>query len=375
AQSATTASSHKSIFYSVYPSIHKTTLKTVALEKLKSPIEMIKENGFETAAFTGGGQVSETFGFDRGFKSFRTASGANPKKDLHQTKQLTFDWLEKHYNQKFFLFVHTYEAHCPYNPPAEFFLKWSSWYGGRIDKEKCVVPFVTSQIQMSEIDYKYIRSLYSAEVNYIDEFLRELFQKVKDLGIYDNTLIVFLSDHGESLGERGYVGHTQLYNVQLHVPLIMHIPGFTTKRISAPIESIDVMPTIFELSGIKNSSFLFQGKSLMPLVRNPAIYDKERARISEAAGRVRVQIGDLAVIFKSDKNDDEQLYDVKNDPEEVENIAEQNPEIVKTLKLTHSQMILRSGTLSARFIRKPLNNPAVSKETIEKLKALGYIAE
>jgi arylsulfatase A-like enzyme len=374
AQSATTAASHKSIFYSVYPSVHKTTLHTVAQEKLKSPIEMIRESAFETAAFTGGSQVTDTFGFARGFNSFHAWSGGPPKKDLKQTKQFAFDWLEKHYDKKFFLFLHTFETHCPYNPPTQFFKKWSGWYGGRVEKGKCLPPFLMSQMQTSEIDFEFVRSLYSAEVNYVDEFMGELFHKLKDLSIYDKTLIIFLSDHGESLGERGYIGHSQLYNVQLQVPLIMHIPGIMATRIRTPIELVDVMPTILELVGVKNTSFALQGSSLLSLIQNPRIY-KERPRISEEIGRVRVQSGDLALNFTPGKNGDEELYDLKNDPLEFENLALEKPEIVKTLKLPYYKMISTSRNLSAQFIRRRLNNSVMTKETIEQLKALGYIAQ
>jgi arylsulfatase A-like enzyme len=375
AQAATTAPSHKSIFYSVYPSIHKTTLYTIPYEKLKSPIEMIRASGFETAAFTGGGQMSRTFGFARGFDSFKETSGADAKEELKQTQNKAFDWLEKHYNKKFFLFLHTFEVHCPYNPPAAFFQKWSSWYEGGVDKDKCHPDFFLPQRRMSDIDYSYIRSLYSAEVNYVDDFLGALFNKLKVLGIYDRTLIIFMSDHGESLGERGYIGHSQLYDVQLHVPLIIHIPGDTAKRIRSTTESVDVMPSIFELLEIKNSSFSFQGKSFLPLIDKAAIVDTKRPRISEEAGRVRVRVGNLALIFSPNRPGEEELYNVKNDPDEIENIADENPEILEKLKLPYFKMIAASTNLSQQFVPKPLQRPNVDQETVEKMKALGYVAQ
>jgi arylsulfatase A-like enzyme len=375
AQAATTAPSHKSIFYSVYPSIHKTTLHTIAQEKLKSSIEMIRESGFETAAFTGGGQLSQTYGFARGFNSYKEASGPDVKDELKQTRKLTFDWLDKHYSDKFFLFLHTFEPHCPYDPPATFFQKWSAWYEGRIQKSRCHPDFFVPQRRLSRIDYSYIRSLYSAEVNYVDDFLGDLFRKLKALGVYDKTLIIFLSDHGESLGERGYIGHSQLYDVQLHVPLMIHIPGTTAKRISSPVVSVGVMPTIFELLGIHNNLFSFQGKSLLPLIQNPMIFDKNVPRISEEVGHVRVRIGDLALIFSPHRKGEEELYNLKNDPEEIENIADQNLEIVEKMKLPYFKMLSTSKDLSAQFVVDSLKNPAVSQETIEKLKALGYVAE
>ena len=126
-------------------------------------------------------------------------------------------------------------------------------------------------------------------------FMGQLFKKLKALGIYDQTLIVFLSDHGESLGERGYIGHNQLYQVQLHVPLILHIPGIQAMQIHAPLESLDVMPTIFELLKIQSKSNAFQGQSIVPLIQNPNAFDENRPLISEQKGQVRVRVNQFAV--------------------------------------------------------------------------------
>jgi arylsulfatase A-like enzyme len=154
-QAATTAPSHKSIFYSVYPSIHKTSIYTVPREKLSSPVETIHAAGFRTAAFTGGGQLSQTFGFSRGFEIYW-----QPKSDpfvKHQTDEMqeaAFNWLEKHSNERFFLFLHTYQVHCPYSPPPEFFQKWANWYDGPLQKGTCYPAIPLPRHRLSAIDYE-----------------------------------------------------------------------------------------------------------------------------------------------------------------------------------------------------------------------------
>ena len=299
-QSATTAPSHKSIFYSLYPSIHKTSIRGIPKEILSSPIEVIQTSGFRTAAFTGGGQMSHAFGFASGFETFwEPKTDPFVKHQTHEMQEAAFDWLEKHSNEKFFLFLHTYEVHCPYSPPQEFFQKWAGWYDGPLQKESCY-PDTRLVRRASAVDYEYIRSLYSAELNYVDFIMGQLFRKLKDLKIYDQTLIIFLGDHGESLGERGYVGHNQLYQVQLHVPLILHIPGIQAMQIHAPLESLDVMPTIFELLKIESKPNTFQGRSIVPLIRNQNAFDKNRPLISEQKGQVRVRINQFAIVFSTE---------------------------------------------------------------------------
>lgn len=372
-QSATTAPSHKSIFYSVYPSIHKTSIRTVPQEKEKSPMEIIRAQGFKTAAFTGGAQLSHSFGFARGFDTYwEPREDPGIKHRIGETQKLVFEWLENHYNDKFFLFLHTFEVHCPYDPPTWFFQKWAGWYKGLIRKDKCFPDYFLSRRTSTE-DYDYIQSLYSAEVNYVDNFLGHLFQKLKTLGIYDQILIIFLSDHGESLGEHGYIGHSQPYQVQLHVPLILHIPGIASTRLDAPLELLDVMPTIFELLGIESEPGLFQGKSLMPLIRDQRAFDKSRPLISEERGRVRVRIRDLALIFSLDGKTHEELYNLKIDPHELQNIAKVNRKLVEQLKAAYFQMLTTSKDLSARFILEAGKKPNWSEETAEQLKALGYV--
>jgi arylsulfatase A-like enzyme len=372
-QAATTAPSHKSIFYSLYPSIHKTSIRAVPEEKGTSPMELVQAQGFKTAAFTGGGQLSRSFGFARGFDTYwEPQKGTNTKQDVKETEKLAFDWLENHSNDKFFLFLHTFEVHCPYNPPESFFQKWSAWYQGQVQKETCYPDLYLGRRPFTA-DYQYIQSLYSAEVNYVDNFLGHLFQKLKNLGIYDQTLIVFLSDHGESLGEHGYIGHNQVYDVQLHVPLILHVPGMTSEQINAPIESLDVMPTIFELLGIDSQKASFQGRSLMPLIRKKENFDENRPLISEEIGRVRVRIGDWALIFAPDKSSHEELYHLKLDPLELRNLAKQDAKRVEQMKIPYNQMMLKSKVLSAQFVLDPAKKPHPSEEAREQLKALGYI--
>jgi arylsulfatase len=372
-QAPTTAPSHKSIFYSVYPTVHKTTIQTIPQEKVKSPVEIIRAAGFQTAAFTGGGQLSHTLGFSKGFDTYWEPKVSTKfKHSFAEMEPAAFNWLEKHYKDKFFLFLHTYEAHCPYDPPEKFYVKWSAWYDG--DLSKNTACFSNYLPHPRPTDYEYIRSLYSAEVNYVDSFLGKVFQKLKALGIYENTLIIFLSDHGESLGEKGYVGHCQLYQVQLQVPLILHIPGVGSTQIDAPLELIDVMPTIFDLLKIK-SAYPFQGKSIMPLIYEPRVFETNRPLISEEQERVRIRSGDFALSFFPHGEPGEELFDLRTDPQEIEDISNNNPVAVKRLKDRYFQIVNESKNLSSLFILDSKNKREMDPETIEQLKSLGYVAE
>jgi hypothetical protein len=117
----------------------------------------------------------------------------------------------------------------------------------------------------------------------------------------------------------------------------------------------------------------FQGRSTMPLIRGESAFDKDRVLMSEEFGRVRVRIGDRALNFSPDGRRPDELYDLQTDPEEIENLADANPEAVEQLKLPYFKMMKESQKLSALFVLVPGKKTHLDDEAIEQLKALGYL--
>lgn len=368
-QAPSTALSHKSILYSLYPSIHKTSMTGVPKELTSSPLEILQSKGFKTAAFVGGGQLSRKLGFAKGFDTYWEPGGdVERNTKLLEMKPLAFNWLENNYSDKFFLFLHTYQVHCPYFPPEEYRKKYASWYKGSLDPEYlCQKSY--NEIGMTADDYRFVRDLYAAEVNYVDDFIGELVSLLKRRNIYDQTILVILSDHGESLGERGFIGHNQFYSTQLRIPLILRVPGISASRISSPLQSIDVIPTIFDALGLGHP-FPFQGKSIQPLLKDKD--DSERYRISEKDMSYAVQKGKWKAIFYR-KNNDVQLYDMERDPEEWMNVAEYNRNIIEDLSNAYGQMQKDAAEVSSKFVRGNATKPELDPELREELKALGYV--
>jgi arylsulfatase A-like enzyme len=369
-QASSTAMSHKSILYSLYPNVHKTSLHSVPEEKVQSPIEVLRSNGFKTAAFVGGGQLGRKVGFDKGFDVY----WEQRRQPAGEWKKSIGVWLKENHKQKFFLFIHTYEVHCPFYPPPEYVKKYAGWYKGDVDPVSNCGNDYYNHRKMTPEDYRFIRDLYAASVNYVDDYLGELFSLLKTLGIYDKTMIVFFSDHGESLGERGYVGHNQLYQVQLHIPLIFRIPGIRATRIDSPVESVDVMPTVFDVLKLK-SPFPFQGRSLIPVLRGKEQIEKNRLQIAESGVRNRVRKGNISCIFSGAPGEADELYDISKDPEEIHNLASENPGLVAELKNSYGKMFAEGQPLAQKFVLGHSRKPRLDEETKEQLKALGYVAD
>ena len=373
---ASTATSHKSILYSLYPSVHKASKDTVPTEHVVAPVDALRSAGFTTGAIVGGGQLREEFGLAKGFQDYIVLPPVTRGNQLEAFEEESFKWLAAHRDDKFFLFLHNYEPHCPYDAPEEFTAKRAGWYKGDVDPGQCGAQYY-NKLQMGKEDFQFVRDLYAAEVEYLDVSLGRLFDALKRLGLYDSPLIVFTSDHGESLGERRYVGHNRLYNIQLQVPLIIKPPQTVPRaadapaRVDAPIESIDIMPTIFAAMSV-TPPFPFQGKSLWPLMTGVSRRDPDRERIASHPNLVSVHRNQWHLLYNPTGQRAE-LYDFRADPEELDNLAEEHEPIVSELRESFDRMERESQELANQFELRDGGTPVLDESAIEELKALGYI--
>ena len=222
-----------------------------------------------------------------------------------------------------------------------------------------------------ELSIEEIRERYALEVKFVDKEIGRLFQTLKDLNLWGNSLIVFTSDHGEGLGEHNLIGHIyQLYNSLLSVPLIMSFPGKipSGNTIYATASHIDILPTILELLEIKSPEKL-KGISLVPLLKGEKVTQKPVAAFTykpEASEDLKGVILRGYKYITSEQNGKEELYFLKDDPQELKNIISENPEIAEEAK-----RILKNVT-SYKSIGKP-KAAKKTEETIRKLRSLGYI--
>ena len=367
---SSTATSHKSILYSLYPSVHKTSRDTVPVEHLVSPLQALQAAGFVTAGIVGGGQLRAEFGFAKGFDEYIELPPLLRGNQLQAFEEESFKWLAEHRQDKFFLFLHNYEPHCPYDAPDEYSSKRAGWYQGEVDPGQCGAQYY-NKLQMGKDDFQFVRDLYAAEVEYLDDALGRLFGELKRLGLYDSSLILFTSDHGESLGERQYVGHNRLYHVQLRVPLIVKLPDTPPSRIDTPLESIDLMPTIFASVGVE-PPYRFQGKSLLPLMLGHPPQDTDRFRIATHSNLVSIHRGRWHLVYSPDGHRTE-LYDFRADPEEVDDLSADNEPIVRELQDYYHRMEQDSRELADQFELRDGGAPVLDEKAREELRALGYI--
>ena len=309
--------------------------------------ELLAPLGYRSAAVVSSYVLRREVGLARGFETYDDrlppappeASGAQVQRDGGDSLQVAERWLDANAgaDSPFFLFLHLYEPHMPYAPPERF---------GRYEP-------------------------YDGEIAYADEIVGDLFAALRARGLYDDALIVLLSDHGEGLGDHGEQEHgVFLYDEAIHVPLVVKLPGGrgAGRRVSVPVQHIDLLPTVLDLAGAAAPDGL-RGRSLGPLLVDDVDGWPERPLYAEALySRYHFGWSELYALtterHRYIQAPREELYDLVADPEERENLAAGRARTVRDLRTT------LDGLLGAAAVDVP---SAVPDDVLQRLRSLGYL--
>ena len=218
-QSTWTKPAVASMFTGVWPPVHGATgWKHKLPESLETLPEALQAVGYRTGAVVTNPNIVSDYGFARGFDDFRRIL----KRPSPQVNEVVFEWLESGGEDRpFFLYVHTMDPHAPYRPPEP----WLSRFAPRTSE----MPTWTPRWRWPLEALPFLLDLYDAEIAFNDDSFGALLRRLEDLGAYDDTLIVVVSDHGEEFKEYGKWRHgANLFPATLHVPLIVKFPGQVT---------------------------------------------------------------------------------------------------------------------------------------------------
>jgi arylsulfatase A-like enzyme len=393
AQYGNTLVSHASLFTGLYP-IHHGFYPGGPLVGIDSLVVNLARAGWLTAAFTEGAFVSASYGFGHGFDwyddgalglSRQMAGGAT------QTFTRAGDWLEGiGKDTRFFLFVHTYEVHAPYLPrddAARALAERLSPEDGRgfssEHQARLALAHNSGRQRMGETEFRKLHALHSAEIHWLDRVVGDFMARLDTLGLAEDTLVVLTSDHGDQFGEADKVGHGEtLHNRVHHVPLGFRWPGrIEPGRSDAPVQLIDVLPTVFELAGHEVPAER-DGQSLVPIMSGEAIPARPAfAEQITAPGeclrlnlprecrldRYSVQTGRFKYVT-SKVPAYERLYDVDADPLETRDLLSAHPQ-----ETDRHRELLRRYLADAPPVRTPGAIIAPDEATRKRLEALGYL--
>jgi arylsulfatase A-like enzyme len=214
-------------------------------------------------------------------------------------------------------------------------------------------------------DYNYYVSQYDGEIRYFDEHFKRLIMTIKELGLYDTSLIIFTSDHGEDMGERNYyfTHGESVFNSLIRVPLIVRMGSDLKGVRKEPSQILDLVPTMLDVAGIVPGAE-YRGSSLLGKI------PPERAIFSEMPGKFALIRDDLKLIYHDDASG-YKLFDLAGDPDETRDLV-RDSEYGQRVKLMAGELseIRKEDFLRGRVRQK---KPRLSREEKEKLKALGYV--
>jgi choline-sulfatase len=342
-----TLPSHAAMFTSTYPFVTGVEDNGVPLKSSAVTLaSVLRAQGYRTAAFIGGFVLDRRFGLNTGFDYYdspfdlhnKTVSDAGAvKRPGSEVIGAATRWLQDNEGAPFFLFLHLYDLHTPYDlkdRPGE----------------------------------RYGERGYNAELSSVDKLLGSFFKYLNGQSLFEPSLIAFTSDHGESLGEHGESTHGFfIYQSTIEVPLIIHWPrGFnrpTASRINKPVSLIDLAPTLLDAVGVPRAPQM-QGRSLLGASGTEQLYSESlyaRNHFDCAALR-SIRVGK----YKYIEAPRPELYDLDRDPREAHNLYYQQRPTAVALQQ-------RMAALS-RTNRKVSSSHSQAPETYAALRSLGYLA-
>jgi len=347
AHTPTTLASHTNILLGVTPLTHGVRANAYFVVRPESPTlaGYLKSYGYTSGAFIGGYPLDSKFGLAQDFDTYDddfAGTGYKKRSILERKAEAVIDkalgWL-KSQRSPWFLWIHCYDPHDPYEPPPPF-------------------------------DIPYKKQPYDGEVAYVDYSLGRLVSYFRENHCFDDTLVILTGDHGESLGEHGELTHGCFaYNATLWIPLIIILPGGKNGRVDQQVSHIDLFPTVCDVLLIDKPPFL-QGISLLPamegksLLTRPIYFESLDPHYSKGWAPLR------GFIYGRDKfieSPISELYNLDSDFAELNNLVEN-----ESLADAQEQLAQIVKSLSPSGEKK--RPQGMDRETQEKLKSLGYVS-
>lgn len=319
------------ILTGLYPSTHKTKQDSSKLpRKLTMMPEHFKTKGFRTGSFIANGYVSDAFGFKQGWDSYTNYIREGKVTDADRVVNDALKWIDKDKsnNKRFFAYLQTIDPHVPYSPPKAWRTKyWNRKYRGPIRAQNTgnqLAEIKGGKMKLNKTDKEYLQALYDAEVAFNDHNFGRLIEGLKERGLYENTVILVIADHGEEFWDHGLVGHGHsLYEEMIHSPMFLRYPNKvpTGRRVSNVVQMVDVAPTLFDIADIEPNEAL-EGVSVVSTLDGvgearpyAAITDFLYRKKSIRSGRykwITTGVGG-------------ELYDVIGDKNEKKNLIKKHP--------------------------------------------------
>ncbi len=342
AASSWTLPAHGSIFTSLYPSTHGAeNLNNSLKQKYDTLAEILKKNGYYCAGFSSNPRLSKKYGFAQGFDFYDDYSAVtiltsmvfeneksvdvNKLRTNNLVNNAAIRWLQNNTHEPLFMFIHYYDNHWDYLPPAPYNGLYDPNYKGPINGTGISKEPLFSN-PPSGRDIQHIISLYDGEVRQTDDDLGEMLNFLTEKNFLANNIIIILGDHGEEFYEHGHTSHHGLYDELTHIPLVMAIPGskIQSKIIDSLVTQVDILPTVLDYLKIPMST-VCHGKSLKPLIEDSAKSINSVIFSEYTGGAIPDCYSVRSLRYKYYETEGNSFgFDLQNDPNEQKTIYPEN---------------------------------------------------
>jgi len=362
---------------SLYPTrLQIRTVESKLQDRFITLPEILRTHGYRTGAVVSNTLLSARWGFDQGFESFDDSLAAEDKRSITSPsvtdKALAF--LNDRDGRPFFLLLHYFDPHADYmeheDPSRDDQLELRTYHGPL--EPGVGLPALrkfAAQRGLSPDDLRFVSDLYDGEIHFTDRSLARVLDRLQTLGLFDDTLIVFTSDHGEEFLDHGNFGHVRtLFDELIHVPMIIKFPGQTEGRVSRQLAGhVDLLPTILEILKIEVDHEV-SGVSILSKERSDG--EASRPVFSETGRRKQVR----AVIWKNFKlvydlkTDRDQLFDLLQDPKETRDVQREHQATADRLRDELRSWMRHEEANAAAPV-----DVEMTEEERERLRSLGYL--
>jgi len=393
--SAWTSPAHASLFTGLFPIAHKTTQENWTMARgLVTLAEVFSIKGYETFGISENPLVSKRNNFDQGFsRYYETWRMSSQQAPLSIAPELFEKILTKRKKRDpFFIFVNLIEAHSPYDSSGPFRDRFLSDRSLRCENNQWHHYFLGRR-EFTSREIEQLNELYDAEILFVDHLVGEMTASLKKRGLWDDTIFIVTSDHGENIGDHEMMDHVfSLYESLIKIPLIIHYPRRfpPSSEDYSVVQLPDIFPTLLNLVGVEPGAFPSQGRDLLGEDSGEKRYvfceyyypkqafetfreqDREDSKLDRFKRRLRAIISNnMKLIWASDGK--HELYDLAGDPQESANLinkaiySERSHALIKTL-----ESIVHDYEQNIR-IHPVRPEEEIDDETLEALKSLGYM--
>jgi len=345
-----TLPSHCSLFTGTYPIYHKVHNNgSYSLDPRHTSLaEVLREKGFKTTAFVSSFTVDSRYGIDQGFEFYddtlqeeEIIKNYRSERRAKEAYHSFANWMDKDLTSRFFCWIHFFDPHLPYDPPSPFREEFSE-------------------------------NPYDGEIAYMDVYIGKVIDKLREKNLLDKTIVILVGDHGEALREKNELDHgIFIYDTTLRVPFIIYCPKNLPQGlvVDSRVRLVDVMPTILDLLKIPGNDEI-QGQTLVPHIEGrkkdglssyiETYYPRENFGWSELIGLIDRE-------WKYIRAPKEELYDLKKDPTEEQNVIFVEKKSASRMKKKLEDFI-ENHSSNFESAKKKL-----TAEEAERLRSLGYI--